>query len=283
MISTSMLHRVATVIALPTLLFAMTACGGEESIQEDKENQAAQGQTERTPGTSGEIVAIDDTTAQVRSNQSGQVAVSWTSDTSILNTVTGTIADVSVGDCVLVMLDDDVASTVRLTESTDGECSLGGGPMRQRGQAPDGAQPDGERPDGVPDGERPSDRPSDAPDGGGRGGFGNIVVGAVTKVANASLTIDAQTFGQEDGESETTSQTVLVTSDTTITMTEDVDSSAIKVGLCMTAQGDQDDAGAVAATTITLSPKTDDSCGGGFGMGGGRGNGPDRDQNESES
>ena len=59
------------------------------------------------PGASGEVAAVSGTTAQVQSQASGQVAVSWTGDTTFTQQVDATLADVTVGSCVVVTSADD--------------------------------------------------------------------------------------------------------------------------------------------------------------------------------
>ena len=59
------------------------------------------------------------------------------------------------------------------------------------------------------------------------------------------------------------------TSDTTYTATARATSTALKVGLCVTALGTADDTGAVAASSISLRPAEAGGCLGGFGRPGG--------------
>ena len=54
------------------------------------------------PGASGKVAAVDGTTIQVQSPQDGQVAVTWTASTTFTQEVAASLADVKVGDCVVV-------------------------------------------------------------------------------------------------------------------------------------------------------------------------------------
>jgi hypothetical protein len=116
----------------------------------------------------------------------------------------------------------------------------------------------------------PTDLPSGAPTGGtggrGAGGFGGFATGKVTSVSATGFTVEQTGFGQD---TTTTERQVTVDSSTTYTVTKTAKTSAIKVGLCLTAQGETDSKGTVKATTIALSAKGDDGCSAGFGGFGG--------------
>jgi hypothetical protein len=263
------LTRVTLATASSVLLIAtLAACGGSDDTATDGPDTAAQaggapngGQAAgggRLPGASGTVAAVSGRTAQVQNDQSGQVAVSWTKDTTFTQQVDATLTDVTVGSCVMVTTadDGDTAATVRITAANDDDsCGFGGGPGG------------GERPEGAPT-DLPSDRPSDMPSGapgGGRGGFGTI--GEVTAVSADGFTVSATKPGGE----EATDVSVSVGDDTTYTTQAKAQASAVAVGTCVTARGDSDDTGAVTATTISVSEPVDGQCGAGFGGGFGGG------------
>ena len=183
--------------------------------------------------------------------------MSWTDDTTFTQQVDATFADVTVGSCVVVTsADDDTAETVRIMDaSDDGGCGFGGG----GGQRPEGA------PSGMPSG-LPSDRPEggDMPSGGPGGGRGFGTVGEVTAVSGTGFTVSATQPGADDA----TDVSVTVGDDTTYTTNAKATSNAVKVGVCVNAQGDSDDTGAVTATSVSVSQPVDGECTGGFGMGG---------------
>jgi hypothetical protein len=108
----------------------------------------------------------------------------------------------------------------------------------------------------------PSDRPSGAP-GGGRGGFGAF--GQVTAVSGTGFTVAQQQFGQDGASGETTDVAVTVSADTTYTPTKAAAASALAVGKCVTATGQADDTGTVAAERIAVSDAVDGQCTGAFG------------------
>ena len=249
-------------------------------------------QQRAVPGASGEIAAVTGTTAQVQSSDS-QTAVTWTATTKVTQQVAGAFADVKVGACVTAIAlsptsggtapsaTPDITTPLAATSviitpaSSDGTCRggfggfAGGGP--RRGGAGGGGFPGG-RPSGLP-----TDRPSGAPRGGRAGGaFGRVAAGKVTAVSGDGFTVDQTTFarsgrgGASPAPSATPSTTtvqrqVTVSSSTTYTATRSADASAIVVGQCMTAFGSEDSAGAITATTITLSQPTANGCASGFG------------------
>lgn len=287
------LTRVTLATASSVLLLAtLAACGGDSSADSatDGGDQAAgQGQMEGQgggmPGASGLVAAVSGSTAQVHSQQSGQVAVSWTGKTSFTQQVDAKLSDVTVGACVMVTSDDtsgsedsaatEVAATgVRiLPAGDDGSCDFGAG---QGGPGGAGGPGGGEMPEGAPSdmpsdmpSDLPSDRPSDLPQG---GGFGTV--GEVTEVSSSGFTVSSSmpTMGQDDSDSSgsatTTEVEVSVSGDTTYTTSADATASAVKVGVCVSAQGESDDTGAVTADTVSISQAVDGECTGGFGGGG---------------
>ncbi len=245
-------------------------------------------------GVTGEIAAVSDSVLQVQGDD-GQTAVSWDDSTTITQTVTAALSDVTVGSCVVAVGagDDGTAATsVTISTAVDGECTggfgggagggapggggAGGGEMPEGGGMPSGA-PDGQAPG---DGEQPSGMPTDLPDGASGGGFGGMqsfIWGLVTAVDGSTITVESAGFGDD---AETTTATVTVDDATTYTTTADADATAIAVGRCVVAQGESDDSGKVAATSLALSDAGEDGCSTGFGgrggMPGGQGGGDDQ-------
>ena len=268
------LTRVTLATASSVLLVAtLAACGGgSDDAATDTSGAAAQaggapnaaqngGQGGGMPGASGTVAAVSGSTAQVQNDQSGQVAVSWTKSTTFTQQVDATLADVTVGSCVMVTTaDDDTAATVRITAASDDGCGFGGG-QRPAG-APSGMPTD--MPTDMPS-DMPSDLPSGGPGGAGGGGFGTV--GEVTAVSATGFTVSATQPGSEDA----SDVSVTVGDDTTYTTQAKAQASAVAVGRCVTARGDSDDTGAVVATTISVSDPVDGQCTAGFGGGGMRG------------
>jgi hypothetical protein len=263
------LTRVTLATASSVLLLAtLAACGGS-SDDTATDSTGAQDATQegpggqfggdgQLPGASGEVAAVSGRTAQVQSDISGQVAVSWTSSTTFTRQVDGSLDDVQVGSCVMVTSADAdtggatsqptevTAATVRVVDTSNGDgCGFSGPGDRQ---APSGAPSD-------PPSDGPSDPPSDAsggPGGGRPGGFGTF--GEVTAVSGDGFTVSV----------DDTDVTVTVSGDTTYTTTAKASADAVKVGACVSARGDTDDTGALTATSISVSEKVDGQCTGGF-------------------
>ncbi|MDR7252650.1 hypothetical protein J2X46_001626 [Nocardioides sp. BE266] len=220
------------------------------------------------PGANGEVAAVQGDVLQVQSAMSGQVAVTLTKKTEITAQVATDLDAVEVGTCVVVMGgadDDSAATTVRISDPVDGECTGGTGGA---GGFPGGGQggDQGNRPEppsGAPS-DLPSDMPSDMPSGGPGGGRGNVVAGEVTAVDGSGFTVAAVAFDS----GETTDTEVTVDADTTFTTTADASADDITVRRCVSARGEADDTGAVTAESVTVSDKVDGECSvGGFGGG----------------
>lgn len=274
--------RLLAAPASAALLVLLAACSGGSTAATTTEDPAADASAApagqdgggRAPGVTGEIAAVSDLLAQVQGDD-GQTAVTWDDSTAITQTVAGTLADVTTGVCVTAAAGEDgaAATSVAVSPATDGECAggFGGGP---------GGGAGGERPEGVPDGaptdmpegempEMPDGAPTDLPEG---GGFGSFTAGLVTAVDGSTITVESA-----DG----TTATLTVDDATTYTVTVSADATAVTVGRCVTAQGEADSSGQVAATSLVLSDATDAGCSTGFG-GGGFGGGPRGGTTEGE-
>jgi hypothetical protein len=290
--------RTTTTVALLAAAFTLTACGGSGAgaastpTTTPAARQARGGvQGAAFPGANGQIAAISGRTLQVRSPQSGQVAVSWTATTRFSRTVPVTGSAVTVGSCVDVRTDaatsssgsapatDVTATSITVSNPVKGSCSTerggfgaGGGPGFGGGAG---------RPSGFPSGA-PSGFPSGRPGGrtGNGTGFARPVVGQVTAVRAGVLTVAAVdvavpapgttgTSGTPTSDATVTSPvTVRTTATTTWTRTTTGTAKDLAVGQCVTALGKADDTGAVTATTIATRPAQDGQCAIGFGRGG---------------
>lgn len=283
-------RRLSGVAAVPLLAAALTGCGSDgdgtdasvPAVQSQPQGGAAPvpGGTgpgaggRGFPGANGEVVAFDGSTAQVRNESTGQVAVTWTDDTVFTATVDGSVDDIEVGDCVVARRADEEsaepAESVQVTDPIDGSCVAAGGFGGREGPGRGMPGPGS----GVP--ERPEGAPSGRPGmGGERPGLGTMVMGEVTAVDARSVTIEAVSFAAPptEGEPETApateTRTVAVDDTTAVTTTGDADADAVAVGVCVRATGETDDVGAVTAETIAVSDPIDGTCdiGSGFGMG----------------
>ena len=195
-------------------------------------------------GAAGEVTAIDDMTFTVESSDptgaTSTLTVRATSETTVSETVEGTLEDLSIGDPVVVMGEETdgglEASSISEGEGTFGAGGRGGGP-------PDGFEPPGGGE--LPEGFEPPDGAEGSPPQGGFPG-GGFTAGEI-------LAIDGSTITIESGDGETT--TVTVTDSTTVTVSEARSLDDIAVGDTIRATGDPDaesEDGVVTATSIQL-------------------------------
>ncbi len=160
------------------------------------------------------------------------------------------------------------ATRVTVTQPVDGECGAGelGGPGgMSTSVAPGGAtegkpadQPDGTSADQP--GGMPTDLPGGMPSGGAPGAMrlvGAITAGRVTAVTDTEITVETTA---PDGSTGTATATV--DGSTAYMTTVAADEGAIVVGQCVTARGEADASGAVAATALTITAPVNGACGG---------------------
>ncbi|HEY0188691.1 MAG TPA: hypothetical protein VGC67_14465 [Cellulomonas sp.] len=284
-------HALLVLPATAAVLTLLVGCS-DDAAQTAQEVTTAEPsgdtQTQEMPednGVTGEIAAVSDLLMQVQDDD-GQTAVAWDDSTTITQTVSGTLADVAAGVCVVAITasaDDTstAATSIAISTATDGECTTGFG--GGTGGATGGSTADGTMPSGQPTGgtgeDAPSDMPTDMASGapsGGTSDFGGMTSGLVTAVDASTITVETT-----DQDGTTSTSTVTVGDSTTYTTTVAADSSAITVGRCVTAQGEADDSGQVTATSLTLSDAGDEGCstsaGGQSGFGGGQPGAEDSD------
>ena len=257
----------------------LSACSGSSSASPSSTSSAARGSAAgqggnrfggaTPPGTFGTIAAISGSTMQVQNQQSGQVAVTWTAATTFTHEVKVPVAAVHAGDCITATAaanssgttgatDTPFAATrVTITAPVNGRCGTSGG-FRPGGQRPSGV-PSGSFPSGFPTGAKlPSGFPTGALPSGvaGRLRSGAFVTGTVTSVSGDTIVVAARTLGS----SSSSSRTVTVNAQTTLTTPRPTTSKALKVGLCATAQGKADSTGAVTATSVRITNPVNGAC-----------------------
>jgi hypothetical protein len=218
------------------------------------------------PAAYGMAAAISGNSVQVQDPATGQVTVTFTASTGFSQTRSVTVAALAVGDCVTAIGQRPssssaapggspgadrptsfAAASVSIAPAVNGSCSAAG-------------FGGGNRPSGRPTGARPSG--SARPSGGfGGGGFGGVATGKLS--ALSADTMSVQVTGRA-GQAGTVDQ-VSLTAGTTYTETVTVNSSALKVGECVTAVGSTNSTGAVSATRISLSTPGPNGCTVGFG------------------
>lgn len=267
--------RSGLVLIAGALAVGLVACGG--SSTPSASSPSAPSSSSRSapaapPGAFGTAAAVNATSLEVQNPSTGQVTVNFSSSTTFSNTVSGTLADVTVGSCVAVTSAAAAGSaapaagsplaarTVTITPAGPNGCTAGAGGFGG-GRGAGGGSGAG-RPSG-------SVRPSGAngANGAGRGGFGRGAVGSVTAASATGFTVHSSARGSNPA----TDTTVTVTSSTTYSKVESATSSALAVGDCIAAVGQTDDTGAVTAKTIGISKPGPNGCSTGFGGRGGAG------------
>lgn len=288
-------RRIAAVCGTGVLLLGAAACGSSGGTTNAAAGTGStnayggSGQTSQQggqqPGANGKVAAVSGSTAQVQSND-GQVAVSWTSSTTFTKQVSAKLADVEVGDCVMVTSADQsttaptpgstptqatevTAGSVRITAATNGTCTPAGGQGRgpqanQNGDAPQGAPegtPQGNAEGGAPPAQGSNQGPGGTGRGQFRGGFGGGTFGTVKAVSTKGFTVTSSFPGAASGSTATkTEVAVTVTGTTTYTTTAKGAAADVKVGSCLRADGKADDTGAIAATRVQLTTAVDGEC-----------------------
>jgi hypothetical protein len=214
------------------------------------------------PAASGVIAAITGRTLQVQS-ATEQTAVKYSANTKFTAERATNLAAVKVGSCIVATAKTNntgstqvhsvTADEVRIEPARNGSCGGGPGPTGPAGAAPSGfptSMPSG----GVIQGAPPSGAPN-----GGRTMIGSAIAGKVTAVQGTTITVAMTTLAASSSTSNPTG-TVHVTAATDYTTTAAATHAALKVGLCAVVSGTANSTGAVAATRIALSRKTNGSC-----------------------
>lgn len=285
-------------VAGPALLALtlLTACGGGGAAAAGATSTPTQstgaqpdrpqgGPGDAFPGADGLLAAVEGRTLQVQGVDS-QTAVTYSGATKITSTVAARASDIKVGSCVSARPDADAAAgssgwtasdstvtaaTVTVSAAVDGACpvmfgSAGPGGKRlggPQGASPSGAPPGTPRGTSSPGGPRGNDRLAGA-------------TGKVTSVDGGTFVVERTARPAAAGGGSTasappapTSVTVTTTEATAYTKTVKAGASALRTGTCVTAMGEADDTGTIAATSIALRPADGGQCTNGR-LGGGR-------------
>jgi Domain of unknown function (DUF5666) len=275
---------------------AVTACGGSgataaappaASSNSSPAPASTNGQA-AFPGVIGTAAAVSASSLEVQNPTNGQVTVTFTSATAITDEVAATSRAVTVGSCVTVTGQPPAsgaasgaasgsatrsvtATTVTVSTPVNGNCNAGFGGGGGFGGPPGSFTPN------PSFSARP--RPS-----GSRGAFGGGFGGAngkVTSLSASGFVVQgrAPRAGATPGASASPGAgadimvTVTTTATTKYTKVVTAKSSAFKVGECITAVGQANSIGAVAARTIRISQPGPNGCVTGFGGRGGPGGG----------
>jgi hypothetical protein len=234
----------------------VVACGSATAGSGSTASPSPSGSARRGPAGNiafGQLVQINGPTL-ILSGTNGDSTVTYATTTTITQTNTGTLADITAGSCINATGTKDAAGTitassVTLSAPTNGSCTtagFGGG--------------------GGGGGGTSSPRPSFSPPA-AAAGF-TAARGQVKTVSGTSVTLT-----QAGG----TTSTINVPTTVKVTMSTLVRATALQTGQCLTAIGTKASSGAVAARALTISPAGANGCtagfGGGFGRGGGFGGG----------
>ena len=228
------------------------------------------------PGVVGTAAAVSGSSLEVQNPTSGQVTVTFTAATPIIETVTATAKDVTVGSCVTVVGKPSTAgsatgpvtaTTVTISAPVKGNCTGAGagaggfGGFGGFGRGGSGSSP------------RPSFSPRPRPTG-SRGAFGNGAFGGangkVTSVSASGFVVQGRNRAGGAAGS-TTSITVITNATSKYLKTVTAKPSALKVGQCITAVGTANSIGAIAARSIRISQPGPNGCVSGFAGRGGFG------------
>jgi two-component system sensor histidine kinase MprB len=201
-------------------------------------------------GALGEVTAIDGSTLTVESGApSGStttLSVEASADTVITESVDGTVADLAVGDSVIVVgveTETGVAAT-SLVEGGGRGFGFEGGAPGAGGTPPEGEVPEGFDPPAdaqppaageVPEGAESGERPESGPPGG-------FTAGEIVSIDDTGLTVET-----EEGEQ----VQVTVSSSTTVTVSVERTLGDIAVGDSISASGETDGS-VVTAETIQI-------------------------------
>lgn len=250
-----------------------TACGNAGTTATTPQAAAsnsprpAAGTQANFPGVIGTAAAVSGSSMQVQNPTSGEVTVTFTTATAITETVAVTSNDVTVGSCVAVVGQPSAsgsaarsvtATTVTISTPSNGSCARAGfggfgGFGRPRGTFS----------------PRPGFTPRPRPTGSrGQFGFGGAN-GKVTSLSASGFVVQ----GRNPVAGTDTSVTVTTSSATKYLKVVTARPSALKIGECVTAVGQANSIGAVAARSILISQPGPNGCVTGFGRGG-FGNGP---------
>lgn len=242
---------------------------------------------QRTPGVSGLIAAVDGAVLQVQSTTK-QTAVSYTSTTVLTRVKAGTLADVTVGSCVVVRstatpgatappaasTGSVEAASIQVSPPVNGNCQggFGGGFRGGDGAANPSGMPGGSGGTGAAgQGGAPTGPGAGGPGAGGAGGNGIPggfgAFGQVIAATSGGFTVAELMRGGTDPSATATTPPppptpvqVMTSAATTVSVTVAATAGELTVGRCATAQGKTDDTGAMTATSIVIREAVDGTC-----------------------
>ncbi len=207
-------------------VLAVAACGGASAAGSSTSPSPGGGGQARN-GAAGQLVQINGQTL-ILTAAAGDVTVTYTNTTAFTRMSAAVLADIVQGQCLVASGQKDsagilTATTVRLSPKTSTGCGAGG-------QFGPNASP--------PAGASPRPTPSGAP-------AMPFVAGEVTQASGTSITVLTAASG---------SQVINVPTTAAVTRTSSASSTDLQTGECLRANGTRDSAGAVHATSISITP-----------------------------
>lgn len=197
---------------------------------------------------SGLIASVAGNSIQVTKKDNTNAAVNFTSTTQVTEVTPATLADVTTGSCVTVRPTQEAqggqpvtAASVKVSPSVNGACPAkpagqGQGQGPSQGQGPGSTTP-------PPPGS-PAPAPKPAP-----------VRGSVASVSGNTINVTST-----DPSGNTKQTAVTVDDKTTYSKKTAATTDAIVQGKCLWARGNQDNTGALQATSISVRPAKDGKC-----------------------
>jgi Domain of unknown function (DUF5666) len=256
------MHRLVLVAGGTATLLSLAACGGSSTTSSGTSSATGGSQPAagapgasgtRVPrGAAGQLAQINGTTL-VLSTQAGDVTVTYGTSTTITQTRTGTLADITKGSCVVATGQKDASGTltatsVRLSHPVNGACTTGLGNRPGNGT-------------GTPQRTPAPGQPALS-----------FAAGTVTAVSGTAITLQPASGA---------AQTITVPTTVTISESTPTSASSLSVGQCISAQGPRSSSGTVTAQSLSIVPAGPSGCftggrgfggfRGGFGSGGGTG------------
>jgi Domain of unknown function (DUF5666) len=247
----------ASIVIVGVAAVVLAGCGSIGNTAGASTGSTAK--TSPSPGRGANANGVVGQVAQVASgkltvtDRTGNVTVTYDSSTTVLQSGTGSLADVVQGACVGANGQKDAAgaitaATVSVMLNMNGNCTPpanagpGGGPSPSPGGFPGGGN------------------------GGGNGAGANLanVRGKVTAVSGTTITVQPQTGDPV---------TVLAPSTARFTRLVTSTSARLATGECVTVTGQRESSGTVKARNILISAPTANGCVRAGGAGGGGGGG----------
>jgi hypothetical protein len=246
-----LMHRIVLTIASLATGVGVVACGASAGSAPTAPPSPSGGARPAAGNVAfGQLVQINGQML-ILSNSNGDATVTYAPTTTITQTGTGTLADITAGTCLTASGAKNAtgtltAASVTLSAPAKGSCTATGF--------------------GRGGGGSFSPRPSFSPPA-QAAGF-TVARGQVKTVSGTSVTLT-----QANG----VTTTIDVPTTVKVSMATIVTPSALQTGQCLTAIGTKASSGAVAARALTITPPGANGCtagfGGGFGRGGGFGGG----------